>query len=480
MSTCEASSRKRKREAPGDRIASEQDDASTPTATNRTTAPETVRDERREETTECVVPSSVARMTQTTSEPRVTFHIGSEIRQVPQSRLLSYFWRDGLDSNCVVCGEKFVLGVAPVVRTIGFECSQTLQPPIIDITQTALAPHPIRINNRHLVCIKSKKIDYIPVSHAWHEAVAKAQDDHVEDLNAAWLAYQIPVKTLLAATKKYGPIEIWHDYLSVPQWQKETQQQLLLSIPAIYSYPQSTIMHLDDVRACHLSQAYDDQSYQTFIEGLTSTIRSRWFDRMWVTLEYIQSNEVLMLTEEYEISNVSASDLSLRISNLAAKYVKRDGVGKFMQEFVNRRCRWVKNVSWTDMESWKSRLDKHRTFGGAIYILGMKQCREPQDYYFALGGMIGFTPKESDELLGRDSFEYFFSLALHALANGDYTPLLLNPLPEERPDARAPWLRGHSQMSEMSWDLGSVTRKPTRGRLSRTASFNQNLSLLEL
>ncbi|CAM1504590.1 Fc.00g021810.m01.CDS01 [Cosmosporella sp. VM-42] len=137
------------------------------------------------------------------------------------------------------------------------------------------------------------------------------------------------------------------------------------------------MIHLDDVQAHHLSQAYEDQTYQDFIQGLASTIRSRWFDRMWVTLEYIQGKEILMLSQEFEISDVNASDLSLRISNVAAKYVKRHGHGKFMQDVVSQNSRWVKNVNWTDMESWKSRLDKPRTFGAATHILGLKQCREP-------------------------------------------------------------------------------------------------------
>ncbi|KAM5361435.1 hypothetical protein ACJZ2D_013125 [Fusarium nematophilum] len=187
--------------------------------------------------------------------------------------------------------------------------------------------------------------DYIPVSHAWHDTIAKAQDAHAEDTNATYLAYQVPVRTLLAASKKYGPTEIWHDYLSVPQWRKETQKQLLLAIPTIYSYPQNTLIHLDDVQAVHLSQTAEDQTYETFIEGMTATIRSRWFDRMWVTLEYIQGREILILAEEDEISDFSAERLSLRISDAVAKYVKPQGHGKFMQDVARQRARWVTNVT---------------------------------------------------------------------------------------------------------------------------------------
>lgn len=391
---------------------------------------------------------------------RVAFYVGSELHEFPQSRLFSYIWKRGLDSDCMVCGSCFVAGVSAPIRTIGFEYSQPSRPGIMDITQTCLSPHPLRIYNRHLACIKARKMDFIPVSHAWHEAIAKAQDGGVEDINAAWLAYQTPVKTLAAAAKKYSPVEIWHDYLSVPQWQKDVQQQLLLSIPAIYSYTESVIMHLDDVKASHLDQAYQERSYKSFMEGVACTIRSRWFDRMWVTLEYIQSKEVLVLSEEYEISEFSASGLSARIEDIAAKHVKRTGHGNFMKDIIKHGSRWARNVAWTDMESWKSRPDKHRTLGAAIYILGMKQCSDPRDQYMALGGMVDFTPSTTDlAALNHDRFDYFLSVALHALASGDYTPLLMNPLPGESPDPRAPWLRGHIQLSDKSWDLGVCHRK---------------------
>ncbi|KAM7212524.1 hypothetical protein V8F06_012105 [Rhypophila decipiens] len=263
----------------------------------------------------------------TPPEPRVSIYVGPDLRHFPQSKLLSYIWTGGLDSDCMVCGSPFVPGLSVPIRTIGFEYSQPERhgSRLIDITQTSLSPHPIRIYNRHLACIKKKKIDFIPVSHAWHETVAQAQDRQLDHIGAAWLAYQTPVRTLVAADKRYGPVEIWHDYLTVPHWQKDVQQQLLLSLPAIYSYTQRVIMHLDDVSASHLSQAYKDLSYKSFLEGLTQTIESRWFDRLWVTLEYIQSKEVLILSEEYEISDFSASQLAFRIDDIATKYIQYNG-----------------------------------------------------------------------------------------------------------------------------------------------------------
>ncbi|KAM7203299.1 hypothetical protein V8F33_002290 [Rhypophila sp. PSN 637] len=342
-----------------------------------------------------IVPASSPEETKekvTPPEPRVSIYVGPDLREFSQSKLPSYIWRGGLDWDCMVCGSPFVPGLSVPIRTIGFEYSQPERHGfrLIDITQTSLSPHPIRIHNRHLAY-------FIPFSHAWHETVAQAQDRQLDNIGAAWLAYQTPVRTLVAADK------------SVPQWQRDVQQQLLLSLPAIYNYTQRVIMHLDD--------AYKDLSYKSFLKGLTDTIRSRWFDRL---------KEVLILTED-------ASQLAFRIDDIATKYIQHNGNGVFMTDVIKNCSNWARHVAWTDMEAWKGRPDKDKTFGGAIYIMGMKQCRDPRDKYISLGGMIGLS-------VAVIAFDCFFSMAIHALASGDYTPLLLNPISNETSDSRAPWL----------------------------------------
>src|SRR5436309_15898621 len=127
----------------------------------------------------------------------------------------------------MVCLQSFD-GDDPPIRTVTFETSHDLLSGSLDITQTPISPHPIRIINRHFTCIKARKVNYIPVSHAWHQVVSSAQKDHIQNIETARLVYQIPIKSLLALSKD-ATTEVWHDYLSVPQWQKKVQQQLLRS-----------------------------------------------------------------------------------------------------------------------------------------------------------------------------------------------------------------------------------------------------------
>lgn len=71
---------------------------------------------------------------------------------------------------------------------------------------------------------------------------------HRHDDAAANLVVQIPFRVLVAVTKVYGEgVEIWHDYINIPQWQYGVQQSLLAALPFIFSWPPHSLMHLDDV-----------------------------------------------------------------------------------------------------------------------------------------------------------------------------------------------------------------------------------------
>ena len=420
------------------------------------------------------ISSTTASQDEVGSQPTVIIYLGDQRQRVLQSEFLSHVWGQGLDSKCHACGDSFVLNSDPAIRTITFEASEVLQH--TDFTSTLLAPHPLRIYNRHFSCIQAKGITYIPVSHAWHQNVSLTQRERRTDQAVARLVYQTPMVTLLALTRKYGPAEIWHDYLSVPQWQRDIQGQLLLKIPIIYSYPATMMIHLDDVREVDLSSTMAaNGSYGHFKSGLLAITNSRWFERMWVTLEYIQANDVVIFTEDLVICDYNARFHSLQLDNAASKHIKRIGHTAFFNELERIGCKWRTIVSWGDMETWKNSKDKHHTLGGAVYIMGTKKCQEQKDYYLALAGMIQCPLDIANGSLPQDPFSSFLSLAMHAFEKGDYTPLLFTPLRGESADGRAPWLRGYSRMSELFWDLGVCHQKAESMEIVRNGRVQPKL-----
>src|SRR3569833_155356 len=366
--------------------------------------------------------------------PTVIFHIGRETRYIPQASFLSHIWDTGLDSACELCAEPFHPDGEALIRTVGLERGDPSRPSVVDITQDPISPWNLRIFNRHFSCVKAQKINYVPISHAWHENVATAQDLRLETLEVARLVYQTPVKTLLALSAISPDPEIWHDYLSVPQWRPDVQERLLLAIPEIYSHATRTVIHLDDVRATNLSDQSKSAPYDKFITDFSAVIRSRWFDRMWVTLEYMQSNDVMILTQDYTICDANARDLCHSLDAAHSKWVKQRSNSDVTQDIWKQNTPLKRMPSWIDMEAWKNEPDMHRPLGWAIGILGHRRCRHAKDYFLALGKMLGFRPEQDPLVLVRDRFRYFFALATHALRQDDYTPLLFIPSPEETPD----------------------------------------------
>ncbi|KAF2968934.1 hypothetical protein GQX73_g4620 [Xylaria multiplex] len=390
-------------------------------------------------------------------EPTIIIHLGSVRQQVAQSRYLSHVWRSGLDSPCVVCHQNFIDKEEPPIRTFTFETSEDLGEDASDITQLPIAPHPIRVFNRHFACLKLKRIKYIPVSHVWHEAVSEAQVVGEPTPNAIRFGYQVPISSLLALTRRFGRVEVWHDYISVPQWQTTTQQQLLLQLPNIYSYPDHMIMHLHDVSLSHLNDVVDPLSYGAFLEGIAKLTNARYFERMWVVLEYIQSKKATILSQYYDIFDKPAADLCDIAGTNLAKYISRFGQSRFNELAHAKGFLWSKRACWDDQQTWKHQDPSLRTLGAAMFIIGQKVCRDHRDYFFSLRFLLNLRQDEANinTIFSDNSFESYLALCWDALKNGDYSPLLFLPLDSEEPDPRAQWLRGYSEISHKVWDYGT-------------------------
>ncbi|KAF8846639.1 hypothetical protein BDZ45DRAFT_409230 [Acephala macrosclerotiorum] len=411
------------------------------------------------------------------TDSAVTILLGSESQQIPQSKFLRHVWGDGLDSTCMVCQKDFTDGNDPPIRTLAFEVTQTLESSSPDITQAPISQHPIRVFNRHFDCIKEAKINYVPISHAWHEPVSMSQQSRTESIDAARLVYQMPVKTLIGLKNKFGSVEIWHDYLSVPQWHESTQQQLLLAIPTIYAFPERMIIHLDDVKIQDLERVKRRTGYHAFLDGISGVMKSRWFNRVWVTLEYIQGSEVWILSKDLEVFDLTAAKLCERAETNIAKYSENPGQDRFSDDALARGHQWRRTMSWIDMETWKSKNAKYRTFGAAVYILGQKDCRDAHDYYFAMRGLLGLGHNRNQvaSIVSGDRFSSYLDIAWEALENGDYTPLLLTPIKREKRDGRAPWLLGHSRLTENLWDLGMCHQKANSQTIIRDGRIRPEL-----
>lgn len=77
------------------------------------------------------------------------------------------------------------------------------------------------VYHRHLECL-FKSTRYVTISHVWHPGVSELQyKKTAADVDGvAQIVREVPVRICLGLAKSaMGSFEVWHDYISVPQWQ---------------------------------------------------------------------------------------------------------------------------------------------------------------------------------------------------------------------------------------------------------------------
>jgi hypothetical protein len=117
---------------------------------------------------------------------------------------------------------------------------------------------------------------------------------------------EILVKVVDAAVEsfhlEYGRVEVWHDYFSVPQWDHATKEKLLLHLPRIFASCSACLVHLDNFPLQSLKRLFLEEPADKDFSDITETFfKSRWFRRMWIVLEYIQCDEVHLLTSDFHV-----------------------------------------------------------------------------------------------------------------------------------------------------------------------------------
>ena len=230
----------------------------------------------------------------------ITISFGNEVMEVPFHEVLSCFWGTRLNTHCDAC-------LKPIVDT----------PPIRTISQqrgissfSASVTH-IRVFNRHFSCLDGTF--FVPVSHVWDNSIRKANDDgtksHHDD------AASMLIRTLEAlfdgVEDAYGPgVEFWHDYFSVPQWEKNTKESLLLYLPAIYHRAEEILVQISDIPPGYLSLLLIGNLIGAEVPLIDALKRipllialceSEWMQRMWVTLEYSQCKAACILNQANHI-----------------------------------------------------------------------------------------------------------------------------------------------------------------------------------
>lgn len=125
-------------------------------------------------------------------------------------------------------------------------------------------------------------------------------------------------------------------------------------------------MHLHDVSPSHLKTAADTPGYGAFLESAMKLTNSRYFDRMWVVLEYVQSKEATILSQYYDMFDKPAAELCDTVGENMGKYLSRLGQSRFNELTRAKNFQPSRRVLGrsADMEDAGSRAATHALGGG--------------------------------------------------------------------------------------------------------------------
>ncbi|KAL9083245.1 MAG: hypothetical protein Q9165_008598 [Trypethelium subeluteriae] len=251
--------------------------------------------------------------------------------------------------------------------------------------------------------------------------------------------------------------EVWHDYISVPQWSDEIKKRILLVIADIFASAHITIIHAEDLQRHSLQLLYEGQTTDERVKGIIDICNSEWFSRVWTIMEYVRSNRAIVMGAEYDI--VSSEEDPIFMSTLHRVWNEEVDKHKSIHELEHKARMGENMVPWNlgtlDTLSRRSPV----SFGQAFGLLSKRRCRSSSDFLHALLGMVGVTLDKSLELNLSLSYNHIARLCLAA---GDYSPLLVTPdgmANDLRDDAS--WIFKQGFQDVLSWGLGKELAKPT-------------------
>lgn len=400
---------------------------------------------------------------------RVTVFIGTEVIEVSFEELLSCFWTKRLDTTCHTCDGPF--HDEPPIRTIIQHSSKSEKASYINM----------RIFNRHSSCLEAAGIVYVPVSHVWHDSVRKANELRGHHSEAAWTLIDTLVGLFQGAERAYNPgTEFWHDYFSVPQWEPEIRDQLLLYLPSIYHQADEILVHVSDLRESYVKSLMmgmencmmTDNAPELHELSLGHSIlafpallalrHSQWMQRMWVTIEYTRSKRACIM---------DGSNYVMRSRQEKGRY-SQDTFTKLLQgarahtrEFYRHTDKFPPSLRTLCQELMKiphKNTERERVcLGEATEVIARKQCHLTRDRLIAIHLLLNEGKSPKDQIrIPQDEDDAFCVVWGDALAKNDYSVLLLQPredvsLSNPEPQATS-FLIGFGNLEGAYWQLGGL------------------------
>lgn len=399
----------------------------------------------------------------------------------------------GPEPHCYTCGEPIPESEA-IIRTFSVRPLTTdandrenTRPPA-HVKRVQALGSSISIHDRHLACIHG--VAYVTVSHVWDHDVSttQARGPHSpQPLATRREVFERPLKihdallssrrTSQTAGPPPPPLELWHDYLSVPQWHDAAKEAILTAIPLIYGRAAFTLAFLADVAPQIIDNLRHGATSELRLAGVTGVCSAAWFARVWTAMEFIRSARLVPMLAGYVVVDdapgvflgqareVFDAEVALQGDVVAVERMARQ-----QQQQGGQRL-----LPWNVDSVWRARADKVVDYGRAFSLLARRACRSDRDFFHALRGVV---PGRQDGPLQTGARAACRQVAVRCLEAGDYSPLLITPWLGAR-DFRNDrgWSERMGYNDIVSWPLGFRVSPPA---LHGSFRFEGEMPVVEL
>ena len=366
-------------------------------------------------------------------------------------------WTNGFDTTCTICREAFDLATEPPVRLLSLSQDTSAADPLVK-----KLPPPF-VKNYHLRCLKANQVKFFPVSHPWHPSVAEAYALRIFNAKAAQTCYEAPIRTLLAVIRRFGSdYALWHDYISIPQWQDDFRGTVILpQIFKIFEASGSAILHLGHQPPIEVMRAPIFGTIREHNHDLKRFFNAHLFSRLWPMVESDRAGEAYVMNNEYGIMEPKFSVFVKQVLNAV-------NVGITTTSYDQASSlQWIYNLPLFVQER-----QKDKCLGYVYDMVADLGCRSFRDKFIGAAELLGISDYPTE--LPTDTQDACLWLAERQIKGNDLSPLLLRPSTEPI-FKKAQWLKGHSVIQQSMWGWGIQTY-PASG-LPRVQEHSVHLNL---
>jgi hypothetical protein len=386
-----------------------------------------------------------------------TVYIGNKKNVFTPEEFLLACWTVGFDTSCAICRKSFELATEPPVRLLGLGQHMEAPDPL-----TKELP-PISVNNYHLRCLQANQVKFVPVSHPWHPSIAEAYALRIFNAKAAQTCYEVPARTLLAVIRRFrSDCLLWHDYISIPQWQDEFRGTVILpQIFKIFEASGCAILHLGHHPPAEVVRMPTIGMINKHNSGLKRFFDAHLFSRLWPIVEFDRAGEAYIMNNEYEI-------MEPKFSMFVKKLLSAVNASA-----ATMSCDRMSSSQWIfSLPLFVQERQKNKCLGYVYDMIADQGCRSFRDKFIGAAELLQISDYPTE--LPADSQDACLWLTERQITDNDISPLLLKPSTESIYD-KASWLKGHKSLIGNMWGWGVQTH--SSAGLARVQDHSVHLHL---